>query len=131
MKITDVQAIYLRLPQVKQQCDSGQDTLIVRVETDAGITGIGEVDSAPADRGLPVVDHGFTTYINVAAALHFLNSVPNSFILEFVAEETTTLRDQITRRRLVARDGYLEVPCEPGLGMIELDDEAVSPFRVA
>src|SRR5436305_302144 len=47
MKITQVEAIYLRQPQVKQQCDSGQDALIVRVSTDAGITGLGEVDSAP------------------------------------------------------------------------------------
>ena len=47
MKITDVEAIYVRLPQVKQQCDSGQDALITRVPTDEGITGIGEVDSAP------------------------------------------------------------------------------------
>src|SRR5437764_7426341 len=47
MKITKVEAIYLRQPEVKQQCDSGQDALIVRVETDAGITGIGEVDSNP------------------------------------------------------------------------------------
>src|ERR1700692_153254 len=47
MKITRVEAIYLRQPEVKEQCDSGQDALIVRVETDAGITGIGEVDSHP------------------------------------------------------------------------------------
>src|SRR3982751_4652171 len=47
LKITGVEAIYLRLPQVKEQCDSGQDALIVKVTTDAGITGIGEVDSAP------------------------------------------------------------------------------------
>src|SRR5205085_9973493 len=47
MKITRVEALYLRQPEVKYQCDSGQDALIVRVETDAGITGFGEVDSAP------------------------------------------------------------------------------------
>src|SRR3954454_23181946 len=47
LKITGVEAMYLRLPQVKVQCDSGQDALIVRVTTDAGITGYGEVDSAP------------------------------------------------------------------------------------
>lgn len=47
MKITNVEAIYVRQPKVKAQCDSGQDVLIVRVETDEGITGIGEVDSAP------------------------------------------------------------------------------------
>src|SRR5580704_2181128 len=47
MKITSVEALYLRQPEVKFQCDSGQDALIVRVKTDAGITGIGEVDSNP------------------------------------------------------------------------------------
>ena len=51
MKITGVEAIYLRLPQVKAQCDSGQDALIVRVSTDAGITGYGEVDAAPGGQG--------------------------------------------------------------------------------
>jgi len=80
------------------------------------------------DRGLPVVNHGFTTYINVAAALHFLNSIPNSFILEFVAEEGTTLRDQITKQRIVAKDGWLDIPKGPGLG-VELNEEAVAKYR--
>jgi galactonate dehydratase len=47
MKITRVETIYLRQPEVKFQCDSGQDALIIKVETDAGITGLGEVDSNP------------------------------------------------------------------------------------
>ncbi len=47
LKITGVEAIYLRLPELKTQCDSGQDALIVKVTTDAGITGYGEVDSNP------------------------------------------------------------------------------------
>src|SRR5579884_4439587 len=47
MKITRVESIYVRLPRVQFQCDSGQDALIVRIETDAGVTGIGEVDSSP------------------------------------------------------------------------------------
>src|SRR5262245_22381904 len=47
LKITAVEAIYLRLPEVKAQCDSGQDALIVKVTTDAGIIGYGEVDSSP------------------------------------------------------------------------------------
>lgn len=48
MKITNVEALYLRLPEVNERCDGTQDTLVVRVHTDAGITGIGEVDSSPA-----------------------------------------------------------------------------------
>ena len=47
MKITQVEALYLRLPEITDRADGTQDTLIVRVQTDAGIAGIGEVDSSP------------------------------------------------------------------------------------
>ena len=45
MKITDVEAIHLRLPEVEEIADGTQDVLVVRIHTDAGITGIGEVSS--------------------------------------------------------------------------------------
>jgi L-alanine-DL-glutamate epimerase-like enolase superfamily enzyme len=47
MKITRVEALYLRLPEVNARADGTQDTLIVRVHTDAGLIGVGEVDSSP------------------------------------------------------------------------------------
>lgn len=48
MKITEVEAIILRQPVVDGAiADGSQDDLIVRVHTDEGIVGIGEVDSAP------------------------------------------------------------------------------------
>jgi L-alanine-DL-glutamate epimerase-like enolase superfamily enzyme len=46
MKITRVEAIHLRLPEVTERCDGSQETLVVKVHTDAGITGVGEVDSS-------------------------------------------------------------------------------------
>jgi L-alanine-DL-glutamate epimerase-like enolase superfamily enzyme len=46
MKITRVEPIHLRLPLVTERCDGSQETLIVKVHTDAGIIGIGEVDSS-------------------------------------------------------------------------------------
>src|SRR6516162_2496822 len=48
MKITKVEAIHLRLPVVNERCDGSQDTLVVKVHTDAGIAGVGEVDSSPS-----------------------------------------------------------------------------------
>lgn len=48
MRITRVEPIHLRLPEVTVACDGTQDTLIIRVHTDAGIVGIGEVDSCPS-----------------------------------------------------------------------------------
>lgn len=47
MRISRIEAIVLRLPQVTAACDGTQDTCLIRVDTDAGITGWGEVDSAP------------------------------------------------------------------------------------
>ncbi|MQA81316.1 MAG: mandelate racemase/muconate lactonizing enzyme family protein [Streptosporangiales bacterium] len=45
--ITDVETFYLRLPEVRERTDSSQDALLVRVRTDAGVDGWGEVDSVP------------------------------------------------------------------------------------
>src|SRR3979411_541067 len=47
MKITRVEPIHLRLPDVNERCDGSQETLVVKVHTDAGIIGVGEVDSSP------------------------------------------------------------------------------------
>ena len=45
MKITDVEAIHLRLPDIEDIADGTQDVLVVLVHTDEGVTGIGEVTS--------------------------------------------------------------------------------------
>ncbi|HZJ09476.1 MAG TPA: mandelate racemase/muconate lactonizing enzyme family protein [Trueperaceae bacterium] len=48
MRITDVEALVLRMPHIDVgAADSTQDALIVRVHTDEGIVGIGEVDASP------------------------------------------------------------------------------------
>ena len=106
------------------------DVVQVDLTRCGGFTEAVKIASLAADRGLRCVNHGFTTYINVAAALHFLNSIPNSFIAEFVVEESTTLRDEITIQRMVAKDGTLAIPQQPGLG-IELNPEGIEKYRVA
>jgi L-rhamnonate dehydratase len=48
VRITDVEAIVLRQPEIDEGiADGSQDDLVVRVHTDEGIVGIGEVDSSP------------------------------------------------------------------------------------
>lgn len=48
MKVTSVDCSVLIVPDcTPDACDSSQDTIVVRVHTDEGITGIGEVDSNP------------------------------------------------------------------------------------
>ncbi|MBM3748244.1 MAG: mandelate racemase/muconate lactonizing enzyme family protein [Acidobacteria bacterium] len=106
------------------------DVVQVDLTRCGGFTEAMKIAALAWDRGLVVANHGFTTYINVTAALHWLNSIPNALICEFVAEEETNLREFVTRQKLRAREGYLSVPQEPGLG-VELDEEAIRRFRVA
>jgi len=55
MKITGVEGIILRLPVRQAVADGTQDDLLIRIETDEGITGYGEVDTSPGV-GRAVVD---------------------------------------------------------------------------
>ena len=45
MKITDIEAIHLRIPDVEEIADGTQDVLVVRVHADNGLVGVGEVPS--------------------------------------------------------------------------------------
>jgi L-rhamnonate dehydratase len=48
MKIVEVEALYLRLPVVDEtRTDSSQDALIIKISTDSGLVGWGEVDGCP------------------------------------------------------------------------------------
>ena len=110
--------------------DRGQiDIAQVDLTRCGGFTEAMKIASLAMDRGLPVVNHAFTTYINIAASLHFLNAIPNSFIMEFVVEEDTTLRDALTKQRFIPKDGFVDIPMEPGLG-VDLNDQALSKYAV-
>src|SRR3954451_7606288 len=101
-----------------QLMDVGQiDVIQVDLTRCGGFTEGIKIAALAADRGIPVVNHGFTTYLNVAAALHYLASIPNTLgLLEFVVEEGTTLRNSITNP-IRAVDGRVAVPEAPGLGV--------------
>ncbi|MDD3214594.1 MAG: mandelate racemase/muconate lactonizing enzyme family protein [Eubacteriales bacterium] len=47
MKIIDVEAIIVRQPEISLIGDGTQDSVIILVHTDEGVTGVAEVDSAP------------------------------------------------------------------------------------
>lgn len=86
MKITDVEAIHLRLPKIVAAADGTQDCLIVRVQTDAGIVGLGEVVSCSyvgkavieAPRSAPF-RHGLAAIVTGMDALD-LDAIHNAMI---------------------------------------------------
>ena len=48
--------------------------------------------------------------------------------MEFVVEEETRLREEVTVQTIRATDGYVDVPREPGLG-VDLNEEAIEAYR--
>src|SRR3954463_1502822 len=105
------------------------DVVQVDLTRCGGFTEGMKIAALAADRGIPVVNHGFTTYLNVAAALHYLASIPNTLgLLEFVVEEGSPLRHHIPEP-IRARDGRVAVPEAPGLG-IALNEEGIRKYRV-
>lgn len=57
--------------------------------------------------------------ISLAAGIHLDASIPN-----FLAQEHTTFGEGYLKHPFTFKEGYLELPTEPGLG-IELDEEAM------
>lgn len=137
-KLTDVSPVHIAAGESESNRQSfidlmdqgGIDIVQVDLTRCGGFTEAMKIASLAADRGLKVANHGFSTYINVHAALHWLNSISNALIAEFVVQENTDLREYLTVNNVRAVDGKLPIPDAPGLG-IELNDEQVAKFRVA
>jgi L-alanine-DL-glutamate epimerase-like enolase superfamily enzyme len=94
----------------------------------AGLTQAMTIALLAQTRGIPVVNHNFTTDINVAASLHLLASVPNAFVLEYCAEPSDLCRS-LARNPIAIVDGHASVPEEPGLG-VEPDPVVIEKYLV-
>lgn len=93
-----------------------------------GFTVSKKIADMAESRGLRVVNHFYSTMINLAAGLHWLAARRTAFIFEYCVEETP-IRTQLTKQEIRAIDGFITVPEEPGLG-VELNDEVVNRHRV-
>jgi L-alanine-DL-glutamate epimerase-like enolase superfamily enzyme len=102
---------------------------VVQVDlTRCGLTQAMKIAALAEQRGLPVINHNFTTDINVAASLHFLASVPNAFIMEYCVEPSEISR-ALARNPIPIVDGHAAVPEEPGLG-VEPDTAIIEKYLV-
>jgi L-alanine-DL-glutamate epimerase-like enolase superfamily enzyme len=93
-----------------------------------GFTQAMKIASIAHQAGIKVANHCFTTDINVAAALHFLASIPNARILEYGVEPGEIAR-RLARKPIVVEDGFVRVPEEPGLG-VEPDEAVIERYLV-
>ena len=80
--------------------------------------------------GLPCVPHVFSTAISLAANLHFIASIPNSYLLEF-DQNPNALRTELLDRPIEPdNQGVVTVPEGPGLG-VRLDLETMQRYAAA
>lgn len=95
-----------------------------------GFTEAARIADLAEDRGLRVVNHFYTTGINLAAGLHWLASRKTAFIFEYCVEETP-LRWDVTQQRMeIDAEGFVHVPEGPGLG-IDLNEDTIDRLRVS
>lgn len=105
------------------------DVVQFDVTRSGGLTETKKIAYAAYDRGLEVVNHSFTTDLNIAASLAVLSAVPDAHLFEYCVEDSP-LRQELIRNPIRPVDGYVSVPEEPGLG-VEIDDEVVERYAVA
>jgi L-rhamnonate dehydratase len=79
--------------------------------------------------GASIVPHCFSTGVLVTASLHFAAALDEPTYSEYSVASSPFV-SRILSREIELRDGRLDVPTGPGLG-IELDDERVDSLRVA
>ena len=73
-----------------------------------------------------VAPHNPMSPVATAVNVHFAASTPNFTILEYTADDEPPRRD-LVQEPMVLKDGYLELPTKPGLG-IELNEEAFAKY---
>jgi galactonate dehydratase len=75
---------------------------------------------------LTIAPHNPLGPVATAVATHFAASTPNFIILEYREVSAGPLRDMVLEP-MKFRDGYLEIPTAPGLG-IELNEKALQQY---
>ena len=73
--------------------------------------------------------HAWLTDLLTAASLHVNAVLPRSLFLEYNVSSSPMLREIIENPVTMDQDGMLDVPQEPGLGII-MNEEAIQKYRI-
>ncbi|CAA9280422.1 MAG: Gluconate dehydratase [uncultured Chloroflexi bacterium] len=76
-----------------------------------------------------VAPHNPMGPVATAVNVHFAASTPNFVVLEYNPDDSGPRRE-IVKEPLVVKDGYIDLPTKPGLG-IELNEEAFAKYPYA
>jgi galactonate dehydratase len=89
-----------------------------------GITGVLRIAQLAEDRQVWVAPHNSCGPVGTAAALHLDAVIPN-FLIQEIATYALPYMARIARQAFAVREGYLDLPTGPGLG-VDLDEEAIA-----
>jgi L-alanine-DL-glutamate epimerase-like enolase superfamily enzyme len=78
--------------------------------------------------GARLCNHCYTSPVTVAASLHWLATCRDAFLFEDCVEDSP-LRNELTTEKVQAKDGWIQVPDRPGLG-VSLDEDFVRRFLI-
>ncbi len=93
-----------------------------------GLTEAKKIAAIAADNNILCIPHAFKTGILVAASIQMVAAIPNAPFLEFTVTESP-LRKHLVVEPFVMKDGYVEVPQRPGLG-VSLNPDIIKKYRV-
>lgn len=102
------------------------DALQPDVARCGGVTQLRDVVTMAHAFGVPVIPHGYSTDVLVAASAHVMATAPYEPLLEYVIEESP-LRWDLLEENLTLEDGRVVLPDGPGLG-VELDRDAIETY---
>ncbi len=94
-----------------------------------GFSDAAYIKSRVEEIGARLCNHCYTTPVTVAASLHWLSTYRDAFLFEDCVEDSP-LRRELTNQMVQAKDGWIHVPDEPGLG-VTLNEDVVAEYLVS
>lgn len=77
---------------------------------------------------VPIIPHNFKSGLLMSATLQYIATLPDARYLEYCGQETVLSRSLVTEP-VTVKDGWVEIPDRPGLG-VELNMDTVNRYRV-
>lgn len=76
----------------------------------------------------PIIPHNFKSGLLMSATLQFIAALPDARYLEYCGQETVLSRS-LVEEPVTVRDGWVEIPQRPGLG-VTLNEATIARYRV-
>ena len=93
-----------------------------------GLTEAKKIATIAADANILCIPHAFKSGVLVAASIQLIASIQHAPFLEFSVTESG-IRKEILVNPFVQKDGFIDVPQSPGLG-IELNPDVIKKYGV-